>query len=88
MINDLRNSYSNTIFLLFFFYNIIMRKLPYIQTSVFVDDRYQFSGNQLATFWYNEANLKLTTEEMQGIAREMNYSESTFIFNSKFHIER
>lgn len=60
-----------------------MRKLPYIQTSVFVDDRYQFSGNQLATFWYNEANLKLTTDEMQGIAREMNYSESTFIFNSK-----
>ncbi|NHK31499.1 MAG: PhzF family phenazine biosynthesis protein [Asgard group archaeon] len=59
-----------------------MRKLPYIQTSVFVDDRYQFSGNQLATFWFNEANLKLTTEEMQGIAREMNYSESTFIFNS------
>ncbi len=60
-----------------------MKKLPYLQTSVFVDDRYQFSGNQLATFWFNDANLKLSQEEMQGIAREMNYSESTFIFNSK-----
>lgn len=57
-----------------------MRKIPLIQTSVFVDDRYQFSGNQLATFWDPTANASLTKEEMQGMTREMNFSESTFIF--------
>ncbi len=60
--------------------NVIkMRKYPYIQTSVFIDDRYQFSGNQLATFWDKEENKSLTTEEMQGIALELNFSETTFI---------
>ena len=60
-----------------------MKKFPFIQTSVFVDDRYQFSGNQLATFWKEEANKKLSSEEMQGIALEMNFSETTFVFSSK-----
>ena len=56
-----------------------MRSLPFVQTSVFTDDRYQFSGNQLATFW-NLSENDLNKEEMQGITREMNFSESTFVF--------
>ncbi len=60
-----------------------MRKIPFVQTSVFIDKRYDFGGNQLATFWNIEANQKVTDEEMQGISKEMNYSESTFIFQSK-----
>ena len=60
-----------------------MRKLPFIQTSVFVDDRYSFTGNQLATFYEAAANTSVETEEMQGIALEMNFSETTFIFPSE-----
>jgi trans-2,3-dihydro-3-hydroxyanthranilate isomerase len=60
-----------------------MRNIPFIQTSVFVDKRYDFGGNQLATFWKAEVNKTLKKDEMQGIAREMNYSESTFVFESK-----
>jgi len=56
-----------------------MRNLPYVQTSVFVDDRYLFGGNQLATFWDAGLNKELPTEIMQGIAREMNFSETTFL---------
>ncbi|MBN2230312.1 MAG: PhzF family phenazine biosynthesis protein [Candidatus Thorarchaeota archaeon] len=56
-----------------------MLEIPYIQTSVFVDPRYGFGGNQLATFWDAESNSKLDTEMMQGMALEMNFSESTFI---------
>ena len=59
-----------------------MRKLPFIQTSVFVDDRYSFTGNQLATFYEAAANNSVETEEMQGIALEMNFSETTFVFPS------
>lgn len=59
-----------------------MRKLPFIQTSVFIDDRYSFSGNQLATF-YDASSNNITKEEMQGIALEMNFSETTFIFPSE-----
>ncbi|MBN1328297.1 MAG: PhzF family phenazine biosynthesis protein [Candidatus Heimdallarchaeota archaeon] len=59
-----------------------MKKIPYVQTSVFVDDRYQFTGNQLATYWNIEANQNLSKEEMQGMALEMNFSESTFLCNS------
>ncbi|HUT80274.1 MAG TPA: PhzF family phenazine biosynthesis protein [Candidatus Bathyarchaeia archaeon] len=59
-----------------------MRKIPYVQTSVFVDDRYSFTGNQLATYWNEEANSNLSKEEMQGMALEMNFSESTFLFDS------
>ncbi|MFW9968286.1 MAG: PhzF family phenazine biosynthesis protein [Candidatus Thorarchaeota archaeon] len=59
-----------------------MRSFPFMQTSVFTDDRYSFGGNQLATFWDDESNLSLTPEEMLGIAREMNFSETTFVFKS------
>lgn len=57
-----------------------MLNIPYIQTDVFIDDNYEFSGNQLATFWNSNINAKLSLEQMQGLAREMNFSESTFIF--------
>ena len=60
-----------------------MIKLPYIQTSVFVDERYGFSGNQLATFYDTGLNSLLDDSEMQGIAREMNFSETTFLLKSK-----
>ncbi|MFW9984667.1 MAG: PhzF family phenazine biosynthesis protein [Candidatus Odinarchaeota archaeon] len=60
-----------------------MITLPYVQTSVFVDDRYAFGGNQLATFWEAKANAQISTEIMQGIALEMNFSETTFIEPSK-----
>jgi trans-2,3-dihydro-3-hydroxyanthranilate isomerase len=56
-----------------------MVALPYVQTSVFVDDRYAFGGNQLATFWDDSANNALNSESMQGLALEMNFSETTFI---------
>ena len=59
-----------------------MREIPFIQTSVFTDDRFQFSGNQLATFWKLSEN-ELSTDEMQGITREMNFSETTFVLPSK-----
>ncbi|MFX1474022.1 MAG: PhzF family phenazine biosynthesis protein [Promethearchaeota archaeon] len=57
--------------------------LPFIQTSVFVDSRYAFGGNQLATFWDAAANDSLDSEDMQGIALEMNFSETTFISPSE-----
>ncbi|MHA3963800.1 MAG: PhzF family phenazine biosynthesis protein [Candidatus Thorarchaeota archaeon SMTZ1-45] len=57
-----------------------MRHLPYVQTSVFVDERYSFGGNQLATYWDAKVNGSLTRDEMQGMALEMNFSESTFLF--------
>ncbi|MFW9917859.1 MAG: PhzF family phenazine biosynthesis protein [Candidatus Thorarchaeota archaeon] len=56
-----------------------MRSFSFTQTSVFTDARYLFSGNQLATFW-DLAENALTAEEMQGIALEMNFSETTFIY--------
>ncbi|MHA1948810.1 MAG: PhzF family phenazine biosynthesis protein [Candidatus Thorarchaeota archaeon] len=56
-----------------------MRKIPYLQTSVFVDDRLSFGGNQLATYWDVDANVSLSQEEMQGMTLEMNFSESTFL---------
>ena len=59
-----------------------MCSIPFIQTSVFTDERFPFSGNQLATFW-NLSEEDLSTEEMQGITREMNFSETTFVLPSK-----
>ncbi|MHA2299645.1 MAG: PhzF family phenazine biosynthesis protein, partial [Candidatus Thorarchaeota archaeon] len=59
-----------------------MRSFPFVQTSVFTDDRYGFGGNQLATFWNSRQNLDLATEEMQGMALEFNFSETTFIIPS------
>lgn len=55
-----------------------MRSYPFIQTSVFTDERYAFSGNQLATFW-NLSESDFTDDEMLGITREMNFSETTFV---------
>ncbi|MFX1517306.1 MAG: PhzF family phenazine biosynthesis protein [Promethearchaeota archaeon] len=59
-----------------------MREIPFVQTSVFTNDRFQFSGNQLATFW-NLSEDELSTDEMQGITREMNFSETTFVLPSE-----
>jgi trans-2,3-dihydro-3-hydroxyanthranilate isomerase len=56
-----------------------MRFVSFVQTSVFTDDRYAFGGNQLATFWNHNQNILLTDDEMLGITREMNFSETTFI---------
>ncbi|TFG30076.1 PhzF family phenazine biosynthesis protein [Candidatus Thorarchaeota archaeon] len=58
-----------------------MRSIPFVQTSVFVDDGFPFGGNQLATFWEATSNKNLSSQEMQGIAIEMSFSESTFIEN-------
>ncbi|MHA1959439.1 MAG: PhzF family phenazine biosynthesis protein [Candidatus Thorarchaeota archaeon] len=60
-----------------------MISLPYVQTTVFVDNRHRFGGNQLATFYDTSLNSRLNDSEMQGIAREMNFSETTFIIKSK-----
>ena len=60
-----------------------MSEIGFIQTSVFVDTNFRFGGNQLATFWDAEANKHLSTEEMQGMTREMNFSESTFALETK-----
>lgn len=51
-----------------------MVKLDFHIVDVFATTRY--SGNPLAVFWNVGA---LSTAEMQAIAREMNYSETTFV---------
>jgi trans-2,3-dihydro-3-hydroxyanthranilate isomerase len=51
-----------------------MRRLRFVQLDVFTSE--PFGGNQLAVF---EDAQALSDAEMQAIAREMNYSESTFI---------
>lgn len=56
-----------------------MLEVPYLQTSVFVDERYSFGGNQLATYWNSEINKNISTDIMQGMTLEMNFSESTFL---------
>ena len=56
-----------------------MIKLAYIQTNVFTDEHFEFSGNQLATFYDEQANKELTTEQMLALAREINFSETTFV---------
>ncbi len=52
--------------------------LPFYLVDVFAIEKY--SGNQLAVF--NGAE-KLSTEEMQKIAREINFSETTFIYSGE-----
>jgi trans-2,3-dihydro-3-hydroxyanthranilate isomerase len=52
-----------------------MRSYRYLHLDVFTDA--PFEGNQLAVF---PEPAGLTTEEMQTITREMNFSECTFIF--------
>ena len=54
------------------------RKLSYDHVDVFTDKPY--FGNQLAVF---HTPGKLTKPQMQMIAREMNFSETTFIFPTK-----
>ncbi len=51
-----------------------MRHLRFVQLDVFTSK--PFGGNQLAVF---QDAQSLSDAEMQSIAREMNYSESTFI---------
>src|SRR5215469_4000543 len=51
-----------------------MRKYRFLQYDVFTS--VPFGGNQLAVF--PEAG-GMSADEMQAIAREMNYSESTFV---------
>ena len=46
--------------------------------DVFAEEK--FSGNQLAVF---RGGAKLTTAQMQAIAREMHFSETTFIMSEK-----
>ncbi len=53
-----------------------MNALPFFIADVFAEKKY--AGNQLAVF-RNAAGL--SGEEMQRIAREMNYSETTFILS-------
>lgn len=53
-----------------------MPTLPFWIVDVFAEEKY--AGNQLAVF--TQAG-KLSTEEMQQIAKEMNFSETTFILS-------
>ena len=53
-----------------------MQKLHYHHVDVFTQQR--FGGNQLAVFL--DPPPAISTELMQSIAREMNFSESTFVF--------
>ena len=55
-----------------------MRGTRYVIVDVFCDEK--FKGNQLAVFL--DAG-SLDGAEMQALAREMNFSESTFILDSK-----
>lgn len=57
--------------------NESMRRLRFLQFDVFT--REPFGGNQLAVFLDGDI---LSDEKMQAIAREMNYSETTFILPS------
>lgn len=50
------------------------KRYHFVQADVFTDT--PFGGNQLPVFTDARG---LTTEEMQALAREMNYSESTFV---------
>lgn len=57
---------------------IEMRKLSFYIVDVFAEEKY--TGNQLAVF--REAQM-LSDIEMQQIAKEMNYSETTFILSEE-----
>jgi len=54
--------------------------LPFFIVDVFAE--HKFAGNQLAVFCQAD---QLTTEQMQAIAKEMNYSETTFILSDSPH---
>jgi trans-2,3-dihydro-3-hydroxyanthranilate isomerase len=51
-----------------------VRRFSFVQLDVFTDT--PFGGNQLAVFSHADG---LSDHEMQAIAREMNYSETTFV---------
>jgi len=55
-----------------------MEKLTFYIVDVFAEKKY--SGNQLAVFKNAKA---LSDNEMQRIAKEMNYSETTFILSEE-----
>ena len=54
----------------------MMEKLPFYIVDVFAEEKY--AGNQLAVF---RNATHLSTEQMQRIAKEINYSETTFILS-------
>lgn len=55
-----------------------MKKPTFYIVDVFAEEK--FAGNQLAVF---RSGAKLTSEQMQSIAREMHFSETTFIMSEK-----
>jgi trans-2,3-dihydro-3-hydroxyanthranilate isomerase len=57
-----------------------MKKLPFYIVDVFAEKKY--AGNQLAVF--RDAQ-PLSSEEMQRLARETNFSETTFILQDEQH---
>src|SRR5258707_13887568 len=59
------------------------RSLPFVQVDVFTS--VPLEGNQLAVFTDGRG---LSDAEMQSLAREMNLSETTFIFPRDAAIER
>ena len=63
--------------------DISRRRLPYVVMDVFTER--PLEGNQLAIFTDARG---LATEQMQAIAREMNLSETTFIFPRDLEDER
>jgi len=56
-----------------------MLRLPFVNIDVFTS--HPLEGNQLAVFTDGSA---LSTEQMQNIAREMNFSETTFVIPRSF----
>jgi trans-2,3-dihydro-3-hydroxyanthranilate isomerase len=57
-----------------------MSKLTFFIVDVFAEEK--FAGNQLAVF---RGAAKLPSEAMQAIAREMHFSETTFILSEEKH---
>jgi trans-2,3-dihydro-3-hydroxyanthranilate isomerase len=55
-----------------------MKRLPFYFTDVFAEKKY--AGNQLAVF---RGASELSSTEMQNIAREVNFSETTFILSDQ-----
>src|SRR3954453_6599225 len=60
-----------------------MPRLAYVNVDVFTSK--PLEGNQLAVFTDATA---LSTEQMQGIAKEMNLSETTFVLPRSFEEDR
>ena len=55
-----------------------MKKLTFYIVDVFAEKK--FAGNQLAVF---RGGATLTSEQMQSIAREMHFSETTLLMSEK-----